>query len=171
MVSTEQDNMGAVAEYRDVVTQVETKTGVTRIHFDWVINGKPDGSVPAKKLELEVSDKGVFRRTYAGTNYDPPMQLLKLPAKADDKWEHKRVLNPDEEPLMTSFITGPSEEVEVGAGKFKAIRVTSRRSGGGRSLHQTHWYAPNVGLVKEVTNKPGAPIETTWALKSFTPGK
>jgi hypothetical protein len=150
-----------VTEYTDVVTKAESKDGVVHVSLGRVINGRP-----GLTEDLEVSGKGVFHRAVNGRNVDPPMPLLKLPSKPGDKWEYQ-----PQPGQTTSFTVGTVEEVEVPAGKFKAIRVVSERSGNGVSLQQTHWYAPGVGLVKMSTTKPGLEIEITQVLKSFTPGK
>jgi hypothetical protein len=55
--------------------------------------------------------------------------------------------------------------VEVPAGKFKALRVEWKTDENVLALTATRWYAPGVGLVKEVTSSGGA--EQTQVLKSF----
>jgi hypothetical protein len=62
-------------------------------------------------------------------------------------------------------VSGP-EEVEVPAGKYRALKVVWEAEG--RTL--TSWYAPNVGEVKR-TVKTGGAERVTRALKSFTDGK
>jgi hypothetical protein len=64
---------------------------------------------------------------------------------------------------------GREEEVEVPAGKFKALRVEAEQELGANVFKSTLWYAPGVGLVKSVTNTNGT--ERVQVLKSFTPGK
>ena len=68
-----------------------------------------------------------------------------------------------------SYIVGPEEEVEVPAGKFKAVPVTSINHLAGRIQKTRHWYAPGVGLIK--TAPFDGDVGGTEILKSFTPGK
>jgi hypothetical protein len=57
------------------------------------------------------------------------------------------------------------EEVEVPAGRFKALRVVWQRDGG----TLTSWYAPGVGEVKRVERTGGEPERVTRSLKTFDP--
>jgi hypothetical protein len=64
------------------------------------------------------------------------------------------------------------EEVEVPAGKFKAVRVEAVRAAGGREVRYTTWYAPGVGVVKHVLgDEADRDNSQVQALKAFTSGK
>jgi hypothetical protein len=60
---------------------------------------------------------------------------------------------------------GKPEEVNTQAGKFTAVPVSRKPSGGKAS---TSWYADGVGLVRECEDGATTP---RMELKSFTPGK
>ena len=68
------------------------------------------------------------------------------------------------------YTTGKEEEVEVPAGKFKAIRVEMENVINGAVFRTTYWHAPGAGMVKIVSHdhKRGDRVQV---LKSFTPGK
>jgi hypothetical protein len=79
--------------------------------------------------------------------------LLKSNAKAGHSWEV-----PDR---GTRTVHGP-EDVQVPAGKFKALRVVWEHDGG----TLTSWYAPGVGEIKRVEKRGGQDV-VTRNLKSF----
>jgi hypothetical protein len=101
--------------------------------------------------------------------------LLKLPAKEGDKWEFDTPAQRDERGRglrgeKGTVTVGPTEVVEVPAGKFRAVRleiaVTAINGDAVPEIRYTSWYAPEVGLVKMTRG-----TEWTRVLKSFTPGK
>jgi hypothetical protein len=137
-----------------VVTVVRTKAGreewqstfrVTRAGFDMLASG--------------------------GVTYEHPLPFLKAGAKAGDAWEYAYTSFP------TAFrnhlkVVGP-EKVEVPAGKFDAVRLDQSETNGlvgaanpnGPAIECACWYAPGVGLVRQVWQGQ----ETT--LKNFHPAK
>jgi hypothetical protein len=142
----------------DTVTKVEAKDGTYRVTVERETKGKSLVTV------YEVSGKGLARVASGGKGSPEPAAMLKLPAKAGETWTR------GEAAAKVTLTTGKEEEVEVPAGKFKAVPVTSESDlGGGRPVKSIAWYAPEVGLVKSVTSVNG--IDTTYVLKSFTPGK
>jgi hypothetical protein len=59
------------------------------------------------------------------------------------------------------------EEVEVPAGKYRAVRVdTAAGMFNGNPVEAKAWYAPGIGLVKSEGS-----FGHKLVLKSFTPGK
>jgi hypothetical protein len=114
-----------------------------------------------KKL---VSKAGLF---VVGRFSDPDRPLpceLKLPFKPGETWAFDVGSGLGSEWRNTAVA---DEMVEVPAGKFKAIRVTSETTDpGGRPVTVTAWYAPGLGVVKAVARG-----KTTRVLKSFTLGK
>jgi hypothetical protein len=143
-------------ELTDTVTRVEGKDGTFRVTT--VLKGGA-----ATEAVTEVSAKGVFRVSVAGRPLPALQALLKLPAKAGDAWE-VRPAGPGG-PVF-AYTVGKEEEVEVPAGKFKAVPVEMKADAFGRVQTTKTWYAPGVGAVK-VTG----PGERTQVLKSFTAGK
>jgi hypothetical protein len=145
-----------VLEATETVTKVEANGGTYRVSVERAQGGR------TVMGEFEVSEKGVVR--LAGVGKGQPVPLLKLPAKAGDTWGTEGA-GP-----TTTYTMGAEEEVEVPAGKFKALRVDAESQLGGQTRKATAWYAPGVGLVKSVATTPTG-FETTSVLKSFTPGK
>jgi hypothetical protein len=120
-----------------------------------------------------VSAKGVYRIQGGETKFDPPICQLKLPHKPGDKWDLE---GGQLKGTMTVF---EREQVEVPAGKYKAIRLelvepTPRRGLGGKAPvapKWTFWYAPDVGLVKVIRTGPSGVPAFVQEMKSFTPSK
>lgn len=153
-------------EITQVVTKAEVKDGVVRVALGLVVGGEAH---PYE--EVEVSEKGVVMHVSLRQKVDPLLPLLQLPAKPGNSWEYQPKATPGREFPKTKHTVGKEEDVEVPAGKFKAIRLEldQDRKDGKNPVRQTEWHAPRVGMVKKVTVWDGG--ETVWALKSFTPGK
>jgi hypothetical protein len=113
-----------------------------------------------------VTAKGVSFQLDAEAEPEP---VFKVGLKAGDTWkvEHS---GPRKGLGTSTFTVGKEEEVEVPAGKFKAIPVTRELPLDGRPGSKTiTWYAPGVGVVKKETDTLGGGGVTV--LKSFTPAK
>jgi hypothetical protein len=145
----------------EVVTDVEAKDGATRVTMCEEADGK---LVPVN--EVAVTAREVRWIDYQGEALDRPVSLLRLPAKAGDRWDvgfatkSRRVKG-------TATVKG-GEEVEVPAGKFKAVRVD--RAVDGNELTFALWYAPGVGVVKEEFWRAGSRRDVR-VLVSITAGK
>jgi hypothetical protein len=143
------------------VRAVKEKGGEVTVTVGTVVDGK----VTTDQSVL-VSSQGVFSAEPADKVPNP---LLKLPAKPKDKWDWTTAWGKG-----TRTIAG-AEEVEVPAGKFKAIRVEAELTlfpnviGRTATIKMTEWYAPSVGPVKRVSRDDRD--ERTEVLKEFTPGK
>jgi hypothetical protein len=133
--------------YTDVVTKVETKDGALHVT---VTHDRP-GAPPAAAT-VAVTAEGVFRVADNGEAREKLLPILKTPPKVGTKWEGSG----------GQYEVTKEEEVEVPAGKFKAVRVET--TAGGRA---TLWFAPAVGLVKVVSGKG----DVVQILKEFKPGK
>ena len=108
-----------------------------------------------------VSAQGVQLIEYAGKKVDPPIWWLKLPHQGKNEWTGSWPGG-----WEYAFETKEWEEVEVPAGKFRAIRVDRKDTQNGTLLGTTtYWYAPGVGCIKITGKSP------TRVLKSFSPGK
>jgi hypothetical protein len=108
----------------------------------------------------------VYRIAVGGRTYDPPVCLLKLPAKPGDTWTTE--LSGKGQPRKTIYTYRGEEEVEVPAGKFKALKIESEMETG-KSVRATFWYVAGIGMVKSSTKF--GDTERVYALKSFTAGK
>jgi hypothetical protein len=144
---------GPAIESVETVTKVEEKDGVYRITSERDLRGKSFITV------MEVSAGGVRRvGINEGTLSESPY-LIRVPAKPGDTWAAGG----------GTVTVGPEEAVEVPAGKFKAIPVTTVIEQKAGTLTMTAWYSPGVGVVKQVSRHNTS--EATQVLKSFTPGK
>lgn len=152
---------GAVNEVTEVVTGVERDGGVTV-----VLVGRVNGGEVTPYARWRVSGEGLaWSDGSPGRQKRDPIRRLKLPAKPGDNWEW--ALSPESRVKMVETFRG-EEEVEVPAGRFKALQVDGDASESG-VMRMTIWYAPGVGSVKQVTKSGSS--ELTIVLKSFTPGK
>jgi hypothetical protein len=141
------------SELVETISKVEAKDGKYRVTVDRDFKGKVTSSV------YEVSDKGLSRLSVDGKDLTEPSHFLRLPAKKGDTWTAGK----------NSYTVGEMEEVEVPAGKFKAIPVTNDAELNGQKMKATAWYAPGVGMVKTTTIL--GELEMKSVLKTFTPAK
>jgi hypothetical protein len=155
---------GGVSETSEVVTDVEKKA-------DGHDEG-PVGRVIKDRVtvfqKIEVSARGLSRvGAGGGAAMDPPRTLLKVGAKVGDTWDH----NPKPgQGQPGKYVFRGDEEVEVPAGKYKALKVEADiEFTKGQPSRVTYWYAPGVGQVKIVTKDDKG--ERVQELKAFTPGK
>jgi len=118
--------------------------------------------------DVEVSEKGVFRPTPSGQESAEPTPLFK-PGKEGDTWTSEQKGPGNGNNTKITYTVGKAEEVEVPAGKYKAIPIVMEVSLGGNSIKSTSWYAAGVGVVKQVSVSNGN--ERVQELKEFTPGK
>ncbi|VTR96146.1 Uncharacterized protein OS=Neosynechococcus sphagnicola sy1 GN=DO97_13785 PE=4 SV=1: DUF3108 [Gemmata massiliana] len=143
------------------VTAVDEKDGKTIVTVGVLVDEKV-----TPYCKILVSDKGLFFGVDGLEETKFPYPMLKLPAKAGDRWDWE-VAEVARKVICT---VGAVEEVEVPAGKFQTIRVESEAPVGKTGTQKTtQWYAPNMGWVKMVTRAGNA--EETRVLKSFTLGK
>lgn len=133
------------------VTKVEEKDGKYTVTVETSF-----AELPGRKNSYvyKVSKDGLFRKIKGGKTGT----LLKLPYKEGTTWTSGDVKPGDK----LTYTVGKQEEVEVPAGKYKAIRVeVVLEESGGETKKDTHWYAAGIGLIKQGANE----------LKEFTPGK
>ncbi|HVK17088.1 MAG TPA: hypothetical protein VM533_09065 [Fimbriiglobus sp.] len=143
-------------EVTELVEDAEVKDGEVIV----TIRRSPETSALLKQEKLSVSAKGIMRLEESGQPVRPPVWLLKLPHEPGAKWD-------DDARNKSTYTVGAVEEVEVPAGKFKAIPVTRHWSMLNTPVQTTDWYAPGVGLVKRVL-RGGDREVTQLVLKSVT---
>lgn len=123
-------------------------------------------------LRREAGDKSVkefYAVTEKGVYFVPqglddnPVPRLKFGTKKGDTWTWKH------EQQEGTYENQGEEEIEVPAGKFKAIKIHVTAKAGENEYEVTRWYASGVGVVKEETFRD----DETWTLelKSFEEGK
>jgi hypothetical protein len=135
------------------VTKVEEKGGKYTVTVETSFD-----ELPGRKRSnvYEVSKDGLFQKTEDGKTYT----LLKLPYKEGTTWTTIDEKLGDK--VTYAYTVGKQEEVEVPAGKYKAIAVeVVIEQLGGETKKVTSWYAAGIGLIKVERNE----------LKEFTPGK
>ena len=147
------------------VTAVQRTRDGFRVTVDRGSPGKP-----AAQDQTDVTAKGLTLLQFGNREIDPPTPVLRLPAKAGDTWDWAAAAADGVPARKTKFKVVGEEEVEVPAGKFKAIHVEQEVEANGKTVRFEEWYAPNVGLVKKVFHHLGA-TKQVQVLKSFTPGK
>jgi hypothetical protein len=135
-----------------VVARVEQKGGATVVTLDRVDQGKEQ----CPRDVLEASPQWLSRVGPAPELLKTPVRWLKLPFKPGERWKVYEWHN--------ARSVG-EEEVTVGAGTFKALRVEVTIEDN-EAARYDFWYAPGVGEVKRVA---GGKVQRT--LKSFTPAK
>jgi hypothetical protein len=153
---------GRTAETTEWVTGVETKGGITVVSFSREEGGRTINN-------YRVSKDGLFNLSAGGFVLDPPLQMLKLPPKEGETWEVTSPAPAGKPAEKFKYTTGKQEDVEVPAGKFKAVRVELEETLGGATRKSTFWYAPGVGMVKTVTRHEQGDL--VQQLKSFTPAR
>jgi hypothetical protein len=114
--------------------------------------------------KAKVSDAGLFLMEEGEHRYDPPVLYLPMPVKEKDTWKSER-------PGIAkwTYTAGPEEEVEVPAGRFKALRIDGVGESEGKPVRCTLWKARGHPAVKTVLWLGDDKI--VEVLKSFTPGK
>jgi hypothetical protein len=149
------------------VTAAETKGEETLV----TISESVAGGEPETIAKASVTAKGVYNVQVGPFKIDPACEL-RFPVKAGDSWAVDIPSQGGGLRGTTGTVTvGEVEEVEVAAGKFRAVRVeTVMTAVDGKPLAEprraTRWYAAGVGLVKTTAGK-----DVVRTLKAFTPGK
>ena len=138
-----------------IIYQLDT-CGQQVVH-DWYVKEK--GAV--LRLKEYYGDNAKLR-----VSYEPPYCILHNPLLVGDKWSWQG------KGLMDVSINDQSrveaeEDVEVPAGKFRAMRVVSDVQQGPAHVVKTYWYAPGVGLIKTKTENNGIVIGTELVDYSF----
>ena len=146
----------------------ETYSKVVEKDGKYTVTVTRDLGKQAVDFKYEVSAAGVFTLANPNGDLSQPMQVLKLPAKEGDSWKSESTA-PGKVNLTATYTAGKEEEVEVPAGKYKAIPVVSERTVGNNIIKTTTWYAAGVGVVKVVTENNGT--QRVQELKEFTHGK
>lgn len=119
---------------------VETVSTFQPIH-DWY--SKPTGWVLMHRQE--------YVKTGQKAEYQPTKQFLKNPLTSGDSWQWKGKGMMGLEIDESNEVSGP-ENVTVPAGKFAAMKVTTKVVQGGAPVTKLYWYAPGIGLVKSMTD-------------------
>jgi hypothetical protein len=147
----------------ELVTEVDRKDGLV-VTVQYLYG---EEASPRRTFKFRVSEKGIFWLENDGKAFKEPECQLKLPLRAGDNWESFFDGRPE---ITIKYTTGKEEDVEVPAGKFRAVRIDSVMKAKDFTLETSDWYAPGLGLVKS-TNRSSDGGEDVKVLKSFAPGK
>lgn len=109
---------------------------------------------------VSIGGDGIYRHAVNDVPLDPHLCLLKFPIKIGDKWATDFTTRSGK--WTGTRVVKAVEEVEVPAGKFKAVRVEHEYALDKEKYKQTLWIAPNVGVVKHAHKD-----KTVSVLKSF----
>jgi hypothetical protein len=135
------------------------------------------GSVDAMLVETEsergslaellaVGADGLYRHASNGDAVEPPLRLLKLPARPGESWKVQVKCRGQ---LTRGTFTLTEADVQVPAGKFRAIVAEGNLQIDDHRFTLVSWYAPGIGLVRQAIRIDGR--EEVLELVKFTPGK
>jgi len=90
-------------------------------------------------------------------DYVDDQKFLQNPLKVDSGWDWKgkAVTATSSQDWEQSWNVVGTESVEVPAGKFSAVKVTSESTSSGVKTKYVYWYVDKVGLVKSTTESSG----------------
>jgi hypothetical protein len=134
--------------------------GETVVMLQSLQDGKPIQHETYLVTQAEV------RRSRSGSNgntaIEPPIPVLKLPLEAGKRWTWEGRLSEagKTRPASAVFHVAAKESLKTPAGEFETFRVGMSMSVGpaekDRQTQQngsTIWYAPGVGIVKQLTDQ------------------
>lgn len=128
------------------IAKIEKIDGVSLARLETIAKGKV-----AATEHLNVTEKGIFRNRYNGTEVSPPICILKFPIKKGSTWKTESKVG--DEKLSVSC-KSDEDEIEVPSGKFKTVKVVmdAEVAGAGILVSTTYWFAQGVGIVKQHVN-------------------
>jgi hypothetical protein len=141
------DGDRVLATYTDVVTKVERTDADLRV----TIRRESPAADPFVTT-IAVTGRGFLRVAINGRTLGTPSLLLKRPPTVGAKWDVG----------AARYEVTQEEDVDVPAGKFRAVRVTLTDG-----AESTLWFAPEVGVIKMASTQGPA----VQVLKEFKPGK
>jgi hypothetical protein len=89
---------------------------------------------------MSTCDKGIFLH-----KIEPPLCLLKYPVREGETWRARSKINGVE--FLIIRTVGKWEQVEVPAGKFKAIKVHVDYDENVAPFWTDYWFAADVGII------------------------
>ena len=123
------------------IAKIEMIDGESLARLETVVNGNV-----AASEHLQITEKGLFRKRFNGTEINPPICLLKFPIKDGEKWESNTKIGTIELKVKCNL---EFEEAVVPAGKFKCAKVHVETEQKGANILTTYWFAPELGMVKQ----------------------
>ncbi len=137
---------GKQSEFTMKVVSEDKGVFLVEIESAWPIQewySKPAGWV--------VWHREAFPKSNASVAFEPSRHYLKNPLGAGQtwSWKGKGMMGVDVDETST---VAAAELVTVPAGKFQAMKVTTKVIQGGTPVTKTYWYANWVGMVKSMTD-------------------
>lgn len=145
------------------IAKIEKIDGVSLARLETIARG-----TVAATEHLNVTEKGIFRNRYNGTEVSPPICILKFPIKKGSTWKTESKVG--DEKLSVSC-KSDEDEIEVPAGKFKTVKVVldAEVVDAGIIVSTTYWFASRTGIVKQHVNING--MQFSILLEKFEEGK
>jgi hypothetical protein len=144
------------------LAKIETIDGKELARLETTIGG-----TVAATEHLSSSPNGVFRHRYNGVEVTPALCILRYPFKEGESWEGEPMIGPQKVKVTIKSLR--REELTVPAGKYKAVSVSVETNVNGVRIYATSWYAPDIGVVRQVTDIGQKKIKLE--LVKFEPGK
>ncbi len=135
------DVAGTSAQAVSRIAKIETIDGAPLARLEAKVNDKDVATE-----HLRVTDKGVFRYRNNNQEINPPVCLLRYPAKSGDKWDGDITVGKEKGNYSCET---KDDNVEVPAGKFKTLKVTVTLQAKGQNVTTSYWFAKDVGFVKQ----------------------
>lgn len=133
---------GQVVKASNEIEKTEVIGGETLALQKTIVNGQ----VTATE-HLTSDRRGVVRHRFNGMEIKPALVLLKSGFKPGDTWQIDHQAGADQ--VKGTAKVGEFTEVQVMAGKYKAIPVTLSSVVKGQNITTTYWFAAGVGIVKQ----------------------
>lgn len=130
-----------------VLEEIEVAEGKGRAHkVGWFMEGQ-EAPYQVEYWRKDGPDYLVVGREIAGRVliFDEPYLFLTESVKPGDTWQSAIKFGGRE--LVLNFSAGEKETIETGVGTFEAIKISVK----GPPQSVERWYAPKIGMVKEIT--------------------
>jgi uncharacterized protein YdaL len=133
-----------------------------------VIEASAGGQVQASEY-VAVKADGVYRvKGSRGEAVMPPFPFLKLPPKKGETWTI--MSKADKLDIKgKATIDDDAKEIQVPAGKYKAVVVTNDLEVGNQRVSTTYYFASGVGMIKQIAKIQG--MEMGFELEKYEEGK
>ncbi|MBY0512474.1 MAG: hypothetical protein K2P78_01015 [Gemmataceae bacterium] len=147
------------------VVKADARDGKTAVVFESQIDFGKAAANPQKNREEVVIDAGGVASVRGGPKPVPPLPMLKYPVKSGVIFTE--TAKDGDVDVTTTVTVKDAVEVTVPAGKFTAVVTETAVGSKTEKVTNTTWYAPGVGVVKQVFAADKLTI--TQELKSYSP--
>ena len=134
------------AQGKQFVTKV---TGTETVDKEkcFVLETRRDKGLVSIEL-VAVRKDGVYRVRFAGKDVKEPLCFLRFPIKTGENWKFESKIG--EQDVKGGFTFGEAKDVQVEAGKYNTVTVTSKDMKiDGQPVTITYYFAEKVGMVKQ----------------------